>query len=75
MNEEESPVVQECIDIVARRIAWAIFDYEKALWEDYPDIGEDDWDRVVEAVEKFAPEPPNTIECDDAYRFLARSAV
>lgn len=71
VNEDESPVVQDCIDIVAKQIAWKLFDPERALWEDYPEIGEFDWYRIVSAVEKLSPIPPDLTEYLDAHNFLA----
>lgn len=31
-NTDESPVAQECIDLVAKHIVWNLFDPERAMW-------------------------------------------
>lgn len=73
-GEGESENVQKSIDVVARQIAFRIFDPERALWEDYPEIGEDDWERVVAAVEALTPIPPDMHEYRSSYEYLAGRA-
>lgn len=70
-DEGESLNVQESINTVARHIAFRIFDPERAMWEDYPEIGEDDWERVVAAMEALTPIPPDTHEYWSSYDYLA----
>lgn len=73
--DDESPVVQECIDIVARFVAWQIFDPERASWEDYPEIGEYDWERVLRAVEVYTTIPPLRDTVASARKYLAKRAI
>lgn len=46
------------------------------LWEEFPDVGENDWIRISDAVTHIAQElyPPPTV-LDEAYATLARRAT
>lgn len=43
------------IDVVARHAIAAIV--LQISWEDYPEIGEHDWDRLIEHLDAIAPFP------------------
>lgn len=62
---------REALDIVARRVIADATDGIK--WEDYPDIGEHDWDRVTERVVDLAPDPGGE-RFEKAYALLSSLA-
>lgn len=67
----------EAIDIVARHYI------DKAIrtaveggvdWSEYPEVGENDWDRVVKRAESITPTRPETDQFDEAYALLSELA-
>lgn len=61
---------EQAIDLVALDvIAGGACDRVAEGWENYPDLGEHDWQRVAEAVERLAPDPDPTL-LDEAYALL-----
>ena len=48
--------VQRAIEVVAA-FALAYYAVEVADWGDFPEIGEHDWERVVEEMRRLAPFP------------------
>lgn len=73
-DEENLPGLRSAIDVVARMIAWRISDPERALWEEYPDIGEHDWERIMKVVENLIGEPPDLAEFKDSIEYLSQRA-
>lgn len=66
----------EAIEVVARHMASRLlFDSERLSeeWENYPDIGEDDWTEVVRAALGLFPFPPWN-DYTAAYRLLSDRA-
>lgn len=62
------------IRTVARRVLWDLAqNVHDGLWESYPDIGENDWLDVVQAVEALAP-LPDAKRYETAYALLAARA-
>lgn len=59
-------------EVIGRYLA----DVEFAEWEDFGDIGEYNWDRVLEAVkEKAKAIRPSTEEFEAAYKWLSDRAT
>jgi len=73
-DETESPQVQEAIDVMAQYAIWRQFDVENILWEDYPELGEYDFTRMVEAAERLQPKCPDLHERRDSYEYLSNRA-
>lgn len=73
-DEENLPGLRSAIDVVARMIAWRISDPERADWEDYPDIGEHDWERVIARVHDLVGAPSDITEFKDSLEYLRRRA-
>lgn len=70
---EQTPHEQS-IDLMARYLIWQQVDVEKIRWEDFPEIGEFDWERIADRFEELAPECPDMHERQDAYEYLTRLA-
>ena len=68
------PTPARAIKAVARElVALAVERYARDGWEDFPEIGENDWDRVVEKAQKLAPWPRPT-DFIEAYGVLEARA-
>lgn len=67
---------EEAVRIVARFACWALIVAEIAdCWASYPDIGKDDWARVVKRAEQLADlARPDADLYHEAYTFLAACA-
>jgi hypothetical protein len=69
----------EAIDTVARHyishIIRTAMDAEYSGWEDYPEIGQHDWTRVVERAEAYVPAESTKDSYDEAYELLADRAA
>ena len=65
----------EAIELVATSFIESCLDADfRAIgWEDYPEIGEHDWDRVIDRVAALTPEV-DLEELSEALRFLAERA-
>lgn len=63
---------EEAIEIIAHHVVvqGASRFVETHGWEAYPDIGEHDWNRVVEKVVELTPD----VDFDEAYRVLSKRA-
>lgn len=62
--------VEEAINVIARVILGkAVADARDDGWQDYPELGEYDWDRVVERAKEIAADP-SFDEFEAAYDFL-----
>lgn len=73
----ENPVVADAIDVVARKVLHDVQTNPEnfvEFWEDYPNIGEDDWERVVDRIVHLA-QPVYTASFDAAYEFLGARAA
>lgn len=74
----EHPRAQS-IGVVARSIVHSLLTEadsdDIALWEDYPEIGENDWDEVIAAARSLAPAPPSDEEYRAAYAALDLSTI
>lgn len=68
MTGSMSDEVQRAIEVVA---AFALANYatEIADWEDFPEVGEHDWERVVEEMRRLAPFPERG-SFERAYKIL-----
>ena len=61
---------EEAIDIVALSlIASAACDRAGEGWEDCPEIGEHDWMRIAQAMDRLAPDPDPAVVAE-AYALL-----
>jgi|GEM_PF-5753478 len=58
-------------DAIARILVCA---EEELDWGYYPEIGEYDWERVVEAVRNLRPAPPDRVTFNAAYEILKARA-
>lgn len=74
--------LQSAIDAVARRIVRRVvrdaIEIQVAAfeWEDYPEIGESDWERVLDRAEEISSRAaPSNGEYEAAYKFLADRAT
>ncbi len=54
------------IDVVARQ---CLTNGDERCWENYPEIGEDDWDLILARMGELTP-APDTSEFKEAYAFL-----
>jgi len=73
MNDEER-TAKDAIDIVARHaLIYLVEQFLSDEWDAYPDIGEDDWETIVEAAHALVVEPSEAAY-DKAYEFLAARA-
>lgn len=61
------------IDIVGQRLAYEILRDAEPLWEDYPDIGEHDWERVVERATSYVEAPNGAVLAKARAELRARS--
>lgn len=63
------------IDTVARSAVWVAFeDWAEEGWESMPDIGEYDYERVVEAAKKLLPPDVTSAQFDSAISALEARA-
>lgn len=68
---------EQAIDVIARRVVHLLLtapvggSEDIALWEDYPEIGEHDWDRVIDRAKVLAPPNPDADEYTAAYAHLS----
>jgi hypothetical protein len=65
---EDQIGVQAAIDTIARAIIASAAE-DAGEWEDWPEVGEHDWNRVLEAVKRLAPWPDDA-ERSAAYQLL-----
>lgn len=67
---------ESAVDILAREAAYKLTLADAGLlWEDYPDIGETDWEAVVVRVlDRAKADKPEPAELVDAYEFLSARA-
>ena len=61
--------IDTAVDIVARHVLFS--GVGNMCWEDYPEIGESDWDNVQARAKQIAS-PPDS--CKEAYEMLADRA-
>jgi hypothetical protein len=61
---ESSPVrtqdqqrIDEAIDTVARQILWALAEDVAERWDEWPELGQYDWEAVTQRVQVLAPHP------------------
>lgn len=78
-TDDELEAIREAqpIQLVARYIvyAWLTDSDREPAWEDYPEVGERDWERVVEEVKALGRSvDPGLDEFKKAYRQLADRA-
>lgn len=67
--------VEEAIEVVAREVVFRALVLEEAYeWEDFPEIGQHDWDRVVIEIGQLAREVQDGGRFDEAYKLLAERA-
>lgn len=63
------------VDVIAKNLLTSCAAVCEKDWEDYPDLGENDWEqvrnRVRDLVDLLAPSPP---EYEAAYEYLAERA-
>jgi len=66
--------VRAAINVIARQVLWAAADDEPlGWWENYPEIGEDDWSAVMNEISDLTPPPaPDVVEA--AYELLKMRA-
>lgn len=65
----------EAIDIVAKHaIAYAAEDFTENGWESYPEIGEDDWLRVVARITQLGRADTVGAKYAEAYELLTKRA-
>jgi hypothetical protein len=62
----------DAIKIVARQVLADLAEYAAEQWENYPEIGVEDWDAVVTEVDRLAP--PATTGFVEAYSLLESRA-
>lgn len=74
MTDDESPQVQKAIDVLAQYALWRITDEEDVLHEDFPELGEYDFERLTEAVSRILPVCPDLWERQQATEYLAKRA-
>lgn len=70
MAEDVTPL-DSAIDILARYMLWQLVDVERVRWEDSPELGEWDFERIVARIQELAPPCPDLHERQDAYEFLS----
>lgn len=71
---QRHPEVQAAINVIARdALHRATEDAPIAEWDDYPEIGEGDWDDVIAEISRITP-APDKAEFDAAYALLAMRA-
>lgn len=75
MGDDTVDPVEAAIDIIARYILWQITDIESVSWEDYRELGEHDFDRILDRVEELSPPCPDLHDRQDAYEFLAKRGL
>lgn len=73
MADEQTPV-ESSIDLMARYMLWQLVDVERVRWENYPELGEHDFERIIERIEQIAPPCPDMHERQAAYEFLSNRA-
>jgi hypothetical protein len=64
----------ESIDLMAQYILWQLVDIERVQWEDYPELGQYDFERILERVEEIMPKCPDLHDRRDAYEHLSHLA-
>jgi hypothetical protein len=73
-----SDEAQDAIELVARHVTAQIIDDTNVgqYWEDFPEIGEDDWLRIAKAVgeQVHAADNATRPEFEAAYKLLAARA-
>lgn len=76
--EPDHPRAQP-IGVIARSVVHSLLtaadSNDIALWEDYPEIGENDWDEVIAAARALAPAAPSEDEYRTAYAVLDPSTI
>ena len=65
--------LEEAIQIAARHALAIAADSIREGWDSYPEVGENDWERVVDAAIVLAPWPP-VGEFVRAYKLLSERA-
>ncbi len=66
--------LDEAITIVAEMLLSGVADDAQHEWENYPDIGENDWDAVITKAADLAP-LPDADEYRQAYDLLSARAT
>jgi hypothetical protein len=64
----------DAIKIVARQVLADVAEYAAEQWEEYPEIGEHDWDAVVTEVVRLAPVDATSTDFVEAYSLLESRA-
>lgn len=72
--------VDDALDIIAKRCIANLIEHDKGgngstQWEDWPEIGEQDWSRVLERMDELVPDDPAGDKVKQAYATLAARAV
>lgn len=72
--------VDDALDIIAKRCIANLVEHDKGgngstQWEDWPEIGEQDWFRVLERMNELVPDDPRGDKVKQAYATLAARAV
>ena len=67
---------EQAIEIVATDIVAGIRNEQEPQWEDYPDIGEYDWERIDARVHELLQTPPKYVrsQFEAAYAALKERA-
>jgi hypothetical protein len=65
----------DAIKIVARQVLADLAEYAAEQWENYPEIGEHDWDAVVTEVVRLAPLDATSAGFVEAYSLLESRAA
>ncbi len=64
---------EQAIEIIAKAALADAAEWMAGQWERYPEIGEHDWTRVVDALDRLAPYPAPE-EFAEAYELLEARA-
>jgi hypothetical protein len=80
MADIEPMRVDDALDIIAKRCIANLIEHDKGgngstQWEDWPEIGEDDWFRVLQRMDELVPDDPSRDKVKQAYATLAARAV
>jgi len=67
----QSPEVAAAIDTVAQAVLYDAA--QKVEWGDYPEIGENDWQDVIDRLDELAPHPDGYLEAYDLLEKRAES--
>lgn len=73
MSRETDPMmIHEYRKVMARQIAFDLFEraYEDLNWEDYPELGEYDWEAIVDMVANRGPSAPDNYQYVEAWQGL-----